>query len=382
MRTIRGRVGLTCLAAALVAASGGWPPSAVAGALDPGSPCLKYPEAADGTRRQSFDEVEVTNQLAGTPPRIETSLRRGQSGSYCVGFHNRTGKTLDLALDVSSVDADKDGSPVVGVEDAAFGAGSWLDPVTDRIVDLPHGDLAWIRIDASVPADAVTGSSYASITAVEAGDESGAAADSGSRVTPISSVAIQLFFDVPGNADIAGRFVGARAPRVIWWDGLDVARLGFLEDLRGLGVATVRYAWRNDGNLTDTVQGRVIIESDLGGRKVADLQLPEMVVLRGSTRHFEATWSRDIPFIGRFTPTIEVTDSTGTVHRRKLDPIWVIPSWWYLLALALALGIPVWSKLRSRRRYRALLERVEAAEGRRVEEDGDDEYDLQDDGRW
>lgn len=376
--TLRRFAGPCCLTAALVAAVSGWSDAAVAAQLEPGSPCLTYPAAPDGSRRQSFDKVEVTNQLAGTPPRIETKLRRGEQGSYCVGFHNRTGQELDLELEVSSVDAGPDGVPRVGVDDAEFGAGSWIEPAADRITDLPHGQLAWIRIDAAVPQEAVVGSSYASISAVEAREAD--RASGGSRVAPVSSVALQIFFDVPGNVDVGGRIVDARAPRVVWWDGLDLARIDFLEDLRGLGVATIRFGWRNEGNLTDSIDGRVAIESSLGGRTVADLPLDGAVVLRGSSREFVTTWSNDIPFIGRFTPTVEVTDSSGTVHREKLDPIWVIPSWWYLLALALAVGIPIWSKVRSRRRYRALLARVEAAEGQGRAHDVDeyDEYDEYD----
>ena len=63
-----------------------------------------------------------------------------------------------------------------------------------------------------------------------------------------------------------------------------------------------------------------------------------------------------------------------------LDPIWVIPSWWYLVLLALAIGLPLWWRRRSAQRYADLPARVEAAESRAADPDSDeDEWDRDDD---
>ena len=194
----------------------------------------------------------------------------------------------------------------------------------------------------------------------------------------LAAIALQLFFDVPGNADYDGRVVDARAPRVIWWDGLNLGKMPGLDALRGLGVATVRFGWRNDGNLTDEVKGRIVIESDLTGKDVARLTLEPKSVLRGATRGFEDTWSKDIPMFGRFTPTIEVTGSNGNTKSVELDSIWVIPSWWYLLALTLAIAIPLGMRRRSKRRFRELEARVAAAEAHSAGESGDQAWDDED----
>ena len=345
------------------------------------SRCQNYDDAADGTLRQRFPAVDETGQIAGFPPRVETQISRGESGQICVGFQNRTGQPITLDLTLEDVGADDDGIPAVGIEDAEFGASSWLELPTTVVNDLPHGEVAWVLLDADVPRDAVTGSSYASVVATARTPDRSDGDEGGARVNSIPSVGVQIFFDVAGNADHTGEIVDARAPRVVWWDGPDLGRIPVLDKLRGLGVATVRYSWRNDGNLSSRVDGTVSLTSDLGGRKVAQLDPSGGVVLRGAERQFEATWNQDIPFFGRFTPVLEVQGSGGVTDRVELDPIWVIPSWWYLLALVLAIALPLWWRRRSKRRYADLLARVEAAEARGADGDSDDEWDERDD-RW
>lgn len=344
-----------------------------------GSGCATLPEQADGTFRQQFDSVDVTGQIAGSPPRIITDIQRGDEGTLCVGFQNRTGATIALDIDITNVGIDKDGLPASKSTNAEFGAASWVTPSAEAISDLQHGELAWIKLEVDVPSDAVTGSSYASVVATQrlskAEIKSG-----GSQVRSVPAVALQVFFDVPGNADYDGRVVDARAPGVVWWDGLDLGKLPVLDRLRGLGVATTRFGWRNDGNLSDDVGGTLVISSDLTGKEVARIEVNKRLVLRGSTRSFDVTWSKDIPMFGRFTPTLEMTGGDGKTRKVELDPIWVIPSWWYLLALAVAIGIPLWMRRRSKRRYRELVERAEAAESRAA--GGHEGEDWHDDEAW
>jgi hypothetical protein len=336
--------------------------------------CTSGESADDGTRRQSFDAVDVTNSIAAIPPRTVTDIDPGETGQVCIGFQNQTGKTTDLELSTFNVSVDKDGAPLSTEESTDYGASRWLELPTDRIEALPHGDIAWVLIDVAVPTDAASGSWYASVRATQRPVGTGRADEGGGiNVTQERSVVSQLFIDIPGERTTGGRLVDPRQPGVIWWDGLDVARVPVLDELRGLGVATMRFGWQNTGTVTDQVDGVIRIESSLGGREVAKLPLTEGVVLRGTTRDFAATWSEDIPLVGRFVPTVELTDSAGETYTVELDPIWVIPSWWYLLALVLAVGIPLWIRRRNRRRYRELLERVEAAEQRGDRDRIDDE---------
>jgi hypothetical protein len=167
----------------------------------------------------------------------------------------------------------------------------------------------------------------------------------------------------------------------VWWDGFGGGDLPVLKNLRGLGIAPIRFAWKNSGSYTDRVGGDIRVRSSLGGKEVARLAIPEQVVLRASQREFGATWSDDIPFFGRFRPTITVHTADGHVEKHELDPIWVIPAWWYIALLIIAIAVPLWWRRRSRRRYDDLLARVEAAEARGGRADWDDAGDAWDEPR-
>lgn len=331
--------------------------------------CSKFPTAPDGSRRQSFDSVDVTGAIAGMPPRVIADVQPGERAQVCVGFHNRTGREIDLDLRTADVAADPDGSPASQQDAEDFGASTWLHLPARRIERLDHGDIAWLNVAVDVPGDALAGSSYASVIATVRERE--LAPGGGAQVNAVPAVAVQLFFDIPGDAGRSGKIEDARMPRVIWWDGLDLGRFPVLDRLRGAGIATARFRWRNTGEYTDELAGSMRVRSDLSKHQVVSIPIGEQVVLRGSGRTFEATWKRDIPMLGRFTPTIELTGRNGTTVDLELDPVWVIPSWWYLLALVLAVAIPLWMRRRSKRRYRDLVERLEAAEARA---DGDEAW--------
>ena len=342
--------------------------------------CLKYPEVAPGIHVQEFDSVDVTGGIAGLPDRVITGLSPGESGTICVGFHNRTGEPLTLAVQAHDLGPNREGQPQpVAPGDANFGAASWMDLPAD-VVKLEHGELAWFAIPIKVPQDTSGGSNYAAVSATIVPPGTKKSGDGiQARVTP--SVAVQVYFDVQGDTRRGGKIEDVDSPRIVWWDGLGVGDLPLLDKFRGRGIAPVRFSWKNTGSYTEEIDGSVRFDSDLSGKTLATQRIDPRFVFRGSSRRFTATWANDIPIIGRFTPEITVKTSDGKLERRKLDPIWVIPAWWYLLLVAAAVALPLWLRRRSRQRYDDLLARVEAAESRgdgsEFDEDawdGDDEW--------
>lgn len=346
-------------------------PSAGAEQVELTEACAAAIAASDGSYVQRFDATDITGGIAALPPRTVVSVEPGQQARTCVGFHNRTGRTVSMRFTTRDVIAADDGGPASTERESEHGASRWLRLPASRVDDVRHGDLVWLALQVEVPLGQRGGSTYSSVVASLTGERG--APDGGAVVQSAPEVASQVFFDVPGGVRQTGRIEDARGPRFVWWDGFDIGTLPLLERLRGLGVATVRYDWQNRSDFSEDVRGRVVIESDLTGRDVARLEVDSAIVLRGSERSFRATWSRGIPLLGRFTPTVEVTSETGETVRRELDPIWVIPSWWYLLALVLAIAIPVALRRRSRRRMDALFARVEAAEARSAAHEDEDE---------
>jgi hypothetical protein len=250
---------------------------------------------------------------------------------------------------------------------ADYGAARWITLPSTKAITIRHGELVWLFVGIDVPLDTTGGSNYAAVIATTSNPETivSTSKDAPATRTEVRrSVAVQIFLDIPGDVTRGGKVTDVRSPRVVWWDGLGGGDLPVLKRLRGLGIAPIRFTWKNTGSFTDKIGGKVKIESDLGGKDVASLDFPDTAVLRSSERDFETTWSKDIPFIGRFTPTIEVIGSDGRTVTTELDPIWVIPAWWYFALLALAIGLPIWWRRRSQRKLDALYARLEAAESR------------------
>lgn len=329
----------------------------------------------DGSFRQKVDTVDFDAGLIALPPRVSMPLDRGENAAVCVAFQNTGTEPVDLYLETASVAANKRGDPASQREAVQFGAGDWITPATAMVESLTRGEIAWVPVTVRVPSDALPGSAYGSVVAKAAVPQSGG---TGSSVSNAPRVVVQMFFDLEGKVERSGEVERVRAPRLVWWDGLDLGEFPLLDGFRGLGVATVRFAWRNTGTYSEPISGSLVIRSSLTNKVVARIPVDDALVLRDSARQFQVTWSNDIPLLGRFQPTLELERDNGSITKVKLDPIWVIPSWWYLLAVVLALGIPITMRVRSRRRYRDLLERVEAAEARGAADDGMDDEDDED----
>ena len=118
-----------------------------------------YEQVSPGVLIQDFPTTDVTGGIAGLPDRVITDLTPGQAGTVCVGFHNRTGKTISLRFRTHDFGASRTGSPVPSASgDLKYGAGTWLTLPTEDSVELEHGELAWLDVVASVPDDTAGGS--------------------------------------------------------------------------------------------------------------------------------------------------------------------------------------------------------------------------------
>lgn len=372
--------------AAIALACAAWMSSATAQAVGPSTingaaSCTKFPEVSPGVHIQTFDATDVTGGIAGLPDRVTTDFAPGDSGRICVGFHNRTGEDVTLRFATHDVGASAEGSPVpFATGEEQYGAGTWLTLPEAKSVTIEHGELVWLDVGVDVPEDTSGGSAYAGVSALVTSAEI-EGGDSGTQTKITPSVVVQVFFDVPGDITDGGHVQKVRSPRVVWWDGLSIGDVPGLDRLRGQGIAPVRFEWSNDGSVTDTISGSLKLESSLGGRDVASIDIPERVVLRDSDRPITVTWSKDIPFIGRFEPTLVLKRANGEVVEKELPAIWVIPSWWYFVLLAIAIALPLWWRRRSRRRYDELLARVEAAEASGGRDADDEDWDEPSD-RW
>ena len=80
----------------------------------------------------------------------------------------------------------------------------------------------------------------------------------------------------------------------------------------------------------------------------------DLPTLPEGVRELRMRWS-DPPLVGWFRPELVVVGGEGSGVRvtRPLDNVYVIPPWWMLLALVVAIWLPIRSLRKRRRRMRA-----------------------------
>lgn len=326
---------------------------------------LAAPSVATATCSVESTNSDVTNGIAGMPGRQDQAIRPGKQLRFEVRFQNRLGRTIDMKFatkDIGSSRTDPDQFIQI-VEQAPYGAREWIKLDCGKL-QLKHGDIAHVGVVASAPLDAEPGSYYAAVvgapTTLPESGSGGNAAKAGIN----TAIGVQVFFDIPGTRRFEGAIFGAEAPHLVFKH-------------RDTYVS-IRGSYRNDGNMTDVVGGTTRLKS-LFGNDVIELEMKPGVVLRAGSRQYRALWS-DPPWIGRFTPVIELKRSNGTKVTKRLQPIWIIPSIWYILAVLGALSLPVLWRIYDRRKTRRWMqEYVAAAAGEPAEalddEDSDEDWD-------
>ena len=300
--------------------------------------------------------IDVTNGIAGLPGRQIQRIEPGQVLHFSTRFQNRMGSRIVMDFATRDVEGTSDASaqPLELTEEGPFGASRWITTSCSKVA-LEHGETAVVDVTATAPLGQDPGSYYAAV--VGSVSDTGGAARSSASIA--SAIGVQIFFDVPGPRVLAGRIVNVRSPRL-------------LVHSRAHHAEVIGAAYRNEGSITDAVSGQVVITS-FTDRRVASLNMDQAIVLRGGSRQFVGRW-KDLPWFGRFEPVIEMTRSDGSVAKRKLEPIWVIPSWPYWLLLIGAIALPFIWRVWDRRRIDRILSEHHDADWFDDESGGLDEH--------
>lgn len=160
---------------------------------------------------------------------------------------------------------------------------------------------------------------------------------------------------VPGQVVSDIRLRDLKAPRVVW----------------GGDRPTFTVRVENVGDTDLVIDGKVDLSSFLSSAgRTLNATGPEkgQPTLPGGTRVLKMRWN-DPPLFGWFQPQLVVVGGKGSGVRvsDNLDTVYVLPPWWLLVLLAIAIWLPIYARRRRRgdenridaRRARAR-ERVEA----------------------
>lgn len=168
----------------------------------------------------------------------------------------------------------------------------------------------------------------------------------------VSSAAV---LRVPGDATARARIVSVEAPRMVW----------------GGDASSFRTRVENAGETDLLLDAQVELEAFLGsaGRTVSATGPDEgYPTLPGGVRVLRMPWG-DPPLFGWFRPTLVVVGGEGSGVRvtKRLDAIYVLPPWWLVLLLVVAIWLPVRS-IRRRSRVATATGARKAKARARVEE--------------
>lgn len=239
------------------------------------------------------------------------------------------------------------------------------NPATDATswVKIPYTNANWptiatgatlvIPFQLTVPRGATPGT-YAVALAVSQsvsapsvqvdGEEQG----SQSRVDLGAAPASQVIFDVTGDTRPNAKVRSFDAPRVVW------------------GGASPEFAVRvaNTGTTQLQLDARVTL-SPFWGAAGRQLDTDVQPALPGGERILRMHWS-DPPLLGRFEPKLQVVGGAGSGVKieRTLPTVWVLPPWWMLVLLVLAIALPVAATVRRSRSGRSRAVRSAQARAR------------------
>lgn len=294
----------------------------------------------------------VTGQFVISPTKVELEMKPGETASRDILIANRTGTTLTIAFSLEDFEGSKDPSQAtvfMGDEDSAWGARHWLEPEIASIV-LKHGETVTFRTKVSVPTNAEPGGHYAVLFASSTYESQN---EQGSAINITSQIGALFLIRVAGAVHEEGT--------------LDIPELPAFSESGPIDIGLV---FNNLGNVHLKPLGRVLITNFLG-QTVAEIPVPEWIVLPESSRRNIVKWDSNFLF-GRYTARAEIGYTADGSPIIASGTFWVIP--WKIILATLAAVIAatllvswiVRRKRAARQKLEDELEHLRAAQDARI----------------
>ncbi|MCW2927965.1 MAG: hypothetical protein JWM86_1933 [Thermoleophilia bacterium] len=285
---------------------------------------------AAAVQREILDNPSPTNLVSITPIRIEADVEPGRPSVERVTIFNDSDSEVKLVTSIVDLGPPTDptllAEPVLdGYE---FGASDWI---TTDIGNTTLQPFERIKFDVQIvpPLDAPVGASYAGVNFQFEGTRK----EGTSTVALKFATMLQVLLQVPG-AEVRDLKLTEAAAR-------DMFHFG------GTSFVTYGVRYRNDGNVSDHVDGDVVITS-LFGNQVKKIDLGERALIRGATGSDRAVWS-DPPMFGIFSAEAQIKGDDGKIQSKSMGRVVLLPPWWILALLAATLLLPpvyLWWKRR------------------------------------
>ncbi|MCW2972954.1 MAG: hypothetical protein JWN72_1227 [Thermoleophilia bacterium] len=295
-------------------------------------------------RSHAVTPAAVTGRLSIKPIRFKSVsvAPGGATLAYTLLARNDTGAPLQVEVHAyllrGSSNPDALVQPTRG--NPATDATSW--------VKLPYTNANWptiasgatlkVPFQLDVPTGATPGTYAVALAVSQTVSAPGVQVDgaeqgSQSRVDLGAAPASQVIFDVTGDTTPNAKVRSVDAPRVVWGGSAP--------------EFTVRV--KNTGTTQLQLDSRVTL-SPFWGAAGRQLDAQVQPALPEGERVFRMRWS-DPPLFGWFEPKLLVVGGAGSDVKleRTLPTVWVLPPWWMLALLVLAIALPLTVIVRRRR---------------------------------
>lgn len=337
----------------------------IASSLLPG-PATSAPagEAAPlrAPRTEPAPEGLAPDRVSLRPSRFDVAKAvRGEELRYELTVTNSFDEPVRLGARVipleGSTDPDRYAMPGSSASRSAD-AVEWVTfPGFEQPREVPGNTQLVVPVSVAVPRDAVPGT-YALGLGV-AWNTSALGVNQvdtpAGRVDLDAIVSSTAVLRVPGEAAARARIASTDGPRIVW----------------GGGRPTFRAQVENVGETDLVIDAQVELEAFLGsaGRTLSAAG-PEdgYPTLPGGLRVLRMEWG-DPPLFGWFRPTLVVVGGEGSGVRvtKRLDTVYVLPPWWLVVLLVLAIWLPV-RTIRRRSKMATATGARQAKARKRVEE--------------
>lgn len=264
---------------------------------------------------QDLEGTAVRGDIVFGPAKVELYLEPGQKAIQVVTITNRTGRTIDFAVQIEDFKGSRDTEEVVvlmGEKRGPYSLRDWLKPDLPEFT-LEHGQRMILPIGVEIPPDAEPGGRYGAVFAATSPTrlEGGPRRRASSQITIVSRTGILFFVRVAGRVNEDGRLVDFQA--------------GNPKNFFQKGPIPLELLFENNGNVHLMPFGEIRIRNILG-KEVGRIELPAWFVMPDSLRARIVKWDRPWLF-GRYTAEAKI--DRGYENVEIIDEaqaiFWVIP---------------------------------------------------------
>lgn len=266
---------------------------------------------ASAFQTRTLDNVKVEGDFIVGPGKMELFLSPGESTTRELTVTNRTGKALNVILDLEDFTGDNTGAAkLLGEERGPFTLKNYIKPEKPEF-KLAHGEQVKMDINVDIPSNAEPGGLYGAVIVravpwLDAKDSTTGSEVKG-QVSVTSRLATLVFVRVKGDVKEEGRLKS------------------FTSDKKFYSSAPVNLNlnYENNGKVHLNAYGTIEI-SNLAGKKIDNIDIPPFFVMPGFSRIVPFAWDKELAF-GRYTARLQLNRGYQDIVDEMSVNFWIIP---------------------------------------------------------